>query len=325
MPNKPIELIVGAMNKYDNFLLLGHINPDGDTLSSQLALYLILKKMDKNVVIWSKDPLPELYGFLPGSSVVQCVGENPPDETFEVVFVLDVGEPDRVGFPIPKHSGELINIDHHPKVPDFGSINCVDETASSTAEMVYRLALALDIDWDADIAVNLYTGLLTDTGSFKFENTTRETFVMAAHLVECGVKPNVVANNVFHSIPQSRLRLLSRCLNSLEVIEEYRIASVVLTLDDYAAENVPITYTEDFINFPRSLRSASAAILFKEIEKNFYKVSLRSKGVVDISTVARTLGGGGHKNAASGKIRATLPEAKKRVFELVRVAVIEGS
>jgi len=313
-----IRSIVNSVKTSKKILLLGHIGPDGDSLSSQLAIYLALKKMGKDVQIWSRDPLPNLYSFLPASAEIKCVGEKPPSESFDIIFVMDVGAKSRVGFPIPDFSSQLINVDHHPGVAKFGTINCLDDTACATAEIVYRIVLELGVKLDKDIATNIYTGIITDTGSFRFRNTSKETFKIAAHLVECGVSPSVIAEKVFYSLPYFRLRLLTRCLNTLDMNKDDGVASVVLRLEDYAAENIPVTYTEDFINFPRSLEGVKAAVFFKEVEKDIYKVSLRSKGDVDVSEVARTLGGGGHINAASGTASGKLSEVKEHVFELLK-------
>ncbi len=316
-----IHRVLDSIRSHKSFLIVGHEGPDGDSLSSQLTLYLMLKKLGKDVKIWSKDPLPDTYTFLPGCDCIEVIGNRVPKEVFDVVFVLDIGEPSRIGFAIPSFNSDVINIDHHPGVPEFGTINFLDESASATAEIIYDIVLAIGCEIDEDMAINLYTGIITDTGSFQFKNTSKRTFEMAARLVDCGVKPSVISEKVFYSISEKRLKLLSLCLNRLEVHKEERIAVATITLDDYVGAGVHSGYNEDFVNFPRSVKGVDVAVLLKELEPGFFKASLRSKGNVDISVVARFFGGGGHKAAASCKVRGSLEEVKSLVFPHLKEAV----
>lgn len=311
-----IQNIVETIRGNDSFLLTTHEGPDGDAVGSSLALASILRKSGKDVVVHYRDPVPDLYGFLPGAdSVLSQI----PDRDFDVSFVLDIGEQSRAGsqFCQFNRKGLVVNLDHHLACEDFGTFNLIDHTAAATGVLVYRIARALDFRFDFETALCLYVSIITDTGSFRYSNANREAFTIAGEMIECGVNAWDVAEQLYENQPRKRLELLARCLPTLEIIKDGLAASVTVTLDMYAATGADAELTDGFVNYPRSIRGVEVAIFFRQLEERRFKVGFRSKGKVNVAVFSAAMGGGGHHNAAGCTVEGTLDEVKARVYALV--------
>jgi phosphoesterase RecJ-like protein len=311
-----IQNIVEAIRGNHSFLLTTHEGPDGDAVGSSLALASILRKMGKDVVVHYRDPLPDLYGFLPGSdSVLAYV----PDRDFDVSFVLDIGDLSRAGeeFCNFNRKGMLVNLDHHLACDNFGNLNLVDPGAAATGVLVYRIARALDFCFEFETAICLYVSIITDTGSFRYSNANREAFTIAGEMIECGVNAWDVAEQLYENQPRKRLELLARCLPTLEIIKGGLAASVTVTLNMYAATDADAELTDGFVNYPRSIRGVEVAIFFRQLEEGRVKVGFRSKGKVNVAVFSAALGGGGHHNAAGCSVEGSLEDVKARVYALV--------
>ncbi|MBC8018456.1 MAG: bifunctional oligoribonuclease/PAP phosphatase NrnA [Verrucomicrobia bacterium] len=311
-----LQKIVEEIRNNQSFLLTSHEGPDGDAVGSTLALASILRKIGKDVYVHFRDPIPELYGFLPG---VDTIFAAIPDRDFDVAFVLDIGELRRAGneFSCFKRIGKTINLDHHLACENFGIHNLIDPSAAATGVLVYRIASALGYHFDVETALCLYVSIITDTGSFRYSNANREAFTIAGEMIESGVNAWDVAEQLYENQPRKRLELLARCLPTLEVIKGGLAASVTVTLDMYAATGADAELTDGFVNYPRSIRGVEVAIFFRQLIESKVKVSFRSKGKVNVAVFSAALGGGGHHNAAGCSVDGTLDEVKARVYALM--------
>ncbi|MBI4619342.1 MAG: bifunctional oligoribonuclease/PAP phosphatase NrnA [Desulfobacterales bacterium] len=308
------ERIIEEIKSNRTFLIASHVNPDGDAIGSALALAISLKNIGKKVTVFNQDPIPRNLQFLPMSP--EIIHEIDRSLTFDVAFVLDCGDLDRVGKEIEKIR-KIINIDHHMTNSGFGDLRLVDSQSSSTAELIYAVLKDIPIEITYEIALNIYTAILTDTGAFCNSNTTEGTFHIASEMVRIGVNPANVAEKIYQEMPVPRLKLLGLALNTLEILDNGRIASVVVTLSMLRKTGATPELTEDMINYPRSILGVKVAVLFREVSRNYYKISLRSNKDIDVADIAREFGGGGHPNASGGNMKGSLLEAKGKVFEVV--------
>jgi len=311
-----IQNIVEEIRQNQSFLLTAHEGPDGDAIGSTLALASILKKIGKDVVVHFRDPIPELYSFLPGSHDVH---PHIPDRDFDIAFIMDIGELRRAGDEFCNFSriGKTINLDHHLGCDHFATHNLIDPTAAATGALVYRVASAMGYAFDSETALCLYVSVITDTGSFRYSNANREAFTIAGEMIECGVNAWDVAEQLYENQPRQRLELLARCLPTLEVIKGGLAASVTVTLDMYAATGANAELTDGFVNYPRSIKGVEVAIFFRQIEEGRVKVGFRSKGKVNVAVFSAAMGGGGHHNAAGCNVDGTIDEVKARIYALV--------
>lgn len=304
--------IAAALNGCTTVLISTHKSPDGDALGSQIGLMLALEKMGKTVIAHNLDPVPEIYRFLPGNERIR-VGKQVQGR-YDAFIVVDA-DPSRTGlFDKTYPADVLINIDHHITNPLAWPLTWLDTAASATGEMIFTLIQELGVRIDRDIALCLYTAIFTDTGSFRYSNTSPESMKISATLLEAGADPWLVTENVYESVSYNRLKLLGSVIAKMERSADGRIAWVVVTDELYRRTNTTAEDTDNFVNFVRSAKGVEVAILFRQTGSAQYKISMRSKGRVDLSGLAQSFGGGGHKNAAGGVLDGTFEEVKKRVL-----------
>jgi len=309
------EVILTAIRDHRSFLVASHESPDGDAIASTLALANALREMGKEVVACNSDGVPLDYHFLPGWE--QVVTAVPRDLRFDVGFVLDAGELRRAGAWIRGACRTLVNIDHHPKSENFGDIYWVDERASATGVMIYRLLRAAGWPISLDVATCLYTTILSDTGSFRYSNADPEAFRVAGEMVAIGVDPWSIASGLYESQEEARLRLLGLALPTLDVAPCGTFAAITVTTEMLAATGSRPEFTDRFVNYPRSIRGVEVAIFFRQLGPDRYKVGFRSKGRIDVGALARELGGGGHHNAAGAVVDGPLATVRDLVFARV--------
>jgi phosphoesterase RecJ-like protein len=323
----PPESLLSLIRQGNRFLLTSHVNPDGDAIGSELGLARVLRKLGKSAVVWNRDATPPIYSPLPGSARIHA-GEEPPagfPEAFDAVLVLECPSLDRTGLeaaltdagkpPVdsgaeptgeetrrPSAAGNgrlpIANIDHHLGNQHYGGINWVDTAAPALGELVHRLAHALKVAMDEETATCLFLTLVTDTGGFRFTNATAEAFEAAATLVREGARPELVSQWLHESRPEASLRLLGAMLHTLELHDEGRVATALISEEMFATCGAAPGDTEGLVDYPRSIAGVQAVALFRQTGADRYKVSLRSRGEVDVEQVARRHGGGGHRNAA---------------------------
>ena len=312
-----LEKIAAMINSYRTFLLTSHVRLDGDALGSELALYHILSEMGKEVIIYNQDKTPDNYRFLTGS--VNIVHTLPDLNKYDVVFVLDCSDLERIGnqaFVIGKME-RIINIDHHISNGSFCELTYIDRESSSTGELLYRLIMQMSVVPTRDVANNLYAAIVTDTGGFRYRNTGRETLLAAGDLVGKGADPQWLSENIYENNPQEKIRLMTKSLETLSFDFNGRAASMVVYLEAIASTGALSEHIEGFVDIPRAIQGVDISVLYLELSKNYYRLSLRSKGKINVETVARRFGGGGHANAAACEVRGDMGTIKRQVTEAI--------
>jgi phosphoesterase RecJ-like protein len=309
-----LENVINVIRSGSAFAITSHVRPDGDALGSELALMLILEALDKHAVVTNRDPVPERYRFLPASDRV-CIAEEIEDK-YDAVFVLECGTVERTGIRELDRLF-LVNIDHHHSTKPYATLNWIDENACAVGEMVYRLAKALGVAITRDMATNIYTAVLTDTGSFQFSSTTAETFRMAADLAASGADAAGVARRVFYSNPITKLNSMMVMLNRMKVDCGGRLVWTAVTREDMSRHNCFEEDVEGLVNFPLTISGVDVAIFFRELEDGSFRVSLRSKNSIDVCAVATEFGGGGHRNASGCTLVGPLESARDLVVSRV--------
>lgn len=311
-----IQKVLKEIEQHDKFLITTHVKPDGDAIGSLLATAEVLEQAGKNVELYCQDTLTHWQNMLPGAHRIHNQIQSPLD-TFEAAIILDCGDLSRIGeyqdgiATIPV----LINIDHHLTEKPFTELRLGNTSASSTSELLFDLFDTWNIRWTPSIATNLYVGIFTDTGSFRFSNTTERCFEMASFLVNSGAKPAEIAQNIYGQCHINRLKLLCLVLNTLELVCDGKISHITASQEMFAKTDTSARDTEDFINFPRSLRGIKIAIFFREEKNGLINVSLRSLGEVNVARFAGEFDGGGHWNAAACRFRnSSLDNVKREIL-----------
>ena len=308
-----LSAVCRVLSEKDRFLIACHENPEGDAIGSELALAIALRKMGKTATVLNADPVPGNLLFLPGADTVVFEEDG---SRYDVAVVVDCGSPERtgrVGAELRK-CPVLVNIDHHRTNGDRGELSLVDPDAAATGLLIHRVLVAMGYEIDLDVAVNIYVAVLTDTGSFHYGSSSPEAFAVAGEMVRRGVDPWAVAEKVYETQSENRLRLLGRILCSLEVSSAGKVASITTLRSDLAELSAGKDALEGFINYPRSIVGVEVAVSFREEEGGVFRVSFRSKGRVDVAAVATAFGGGGHRNAAGCNVPGTLAEVKRKVY-----------
>jgi phosphoesterase RecJ-like protein len=320
---KAPEDLLRKIRQGNRFLLTSHVNPDGDAIGSELGLARLLRKLGKGAVVWNRDVTPTVYRPLPGSERIHN-GEEPPagfPEKFDAIIVLECPSPDRTGLEAHLTALPVINIDHHLGNQHYGTVNWVDSAAPAVGEMVYRLAQGLKVALDPETAGCLYLTLVTDTGGFRYSNATAAAFEAAASLVRDGAHPEQVAQWLYESQPVAVMRLLCQMLGTLELHEGGRVATARLTQEMFQRAGAESGDSEGLIDHPRSIAGVEAVALVREREDGTHKVSLRSRGEVDVEKIARHHGGGGHRNAAGFAMTGDGEEIRQQVAAALAAAL----
>jgi phosphoesterase RecJ-like protein len=305
-----------------SYLFLAHLHPDGDVLGSMLGLGLALMGQGRRVTLAGPHPVPEPYRFLPGAHWIQQWKDA--SGSYDVTVLLDCPDPARTGGlleAVRERGTTVVNIDHHQDNRRFGDLNWVDLSASATGEMVYDLLQHFGWSLTPEIATTLYTALVTDTGSFRYSNASPKAFRIAAHLVAEGAAPARVAGELYEGRSHENLRLLGQLLQRIETSADGRVAWLVLPSE--LAGNQDLIEAEDFIAYPRSIRSVKVALLFRELQPGQVKVSLRGKGEVNVAKIAARFGGGGHPNAAGCTVTLPMDAAKAALLDAVAHALLQ--
>lgn len=319
-----IATIAQELKNNERFLLATHVNPDGDAIGSLGALALVLEGMGKQVVAYCQDEVPEFLRFLPYAD--RIVREISGLDRFEVAVVLDCGALDRIGnaAEVLQHVGKIIHIDHHSSSGDFGQLNLVRPEYSSTAEILYEIFQAIPVSLTPEVAENIYTAILTDTGSFRFANTTARTLAIAAEMVSLGVVPEKVAGEIYDSMSPERIELLARSLDTLTLRSNGRVAAMHVSRRMLEETGTSFIDTDGFVNYPRAISTAEIAIFFREMDADEVNVSLRSRGGLDVAEFARIHGGGGHHNAAAFRLGGSLSEVVEKVLTEAGEFIVGG-
>lgn len=308
-----MEQVLEQIRQRRSFLLSSHARPDGDAIGSVLAMAGILRKMGKNTEIVMSDSVPVIYQPLPYAENI--VHSSRVNGHYEAVILLECDSIQRTRLQgLDQYF--LINIDHHASARRFANVNWIDPSACACAEMIFRLGKAAGVNITAEIATCLYTAVLTDTGSFAYSNTNARTFELARDLVELGADPTRIAQNVYFSNPTSKMRLLGAALSRLH--REGPIAWMTVTRNDMDQSGALDEDCEGLVNYALSINGVEVAMFFREIADHRVRVSIRSKGALNVSTIAEHFGGGGHECASGFALDGPLAMAIDRVLEALR-------
>jgi phosphoesterase RecJ-like protein len=306
--------VLKEIEQRNKFLLTSHARPDGDAIGSALACCQILRTMGKDAEVVLRDGVPRIYQPLPfAEHVIQTDRVN---GGYEAAIILECDSIQRTRLQGLENSF-LINIDHHMSGRPFAHVNWIDPKAVATAEMVYRLAREAGVKISADIATCLYTAVLTDTGSFMFEGTNEHTFELARELVLAGADPAHCARNVYFGHSTAKMRLLGAALSNLH--REGALAWISVTQEQMLRCHAKEEDCEGLVNYALSMQGVEVALFFRELADGRFRVSLRSKGKVDVATVAERFGGGGHQCASGCALDGPLPVAAARIIKELRL------
>ncbi len=313
-----INEIITAINEGQSFLITAHVRLDGDALGSELALYLMLREMGKNVVIYNQDHTPERYRFLPAAqNIVHDINNV---EQYDVGIILDCSDLARVGDEADNIGKikKLINIDHHVSNNGFCRLKMLDAQASSTGELLFRLMQEMHFNISRDICTNLYAAIITDTGSFRYSSTTNETLFAAGNLVKNGADPQWIAENIYENDSPARLKLLAKALETLSLDLKNKVGSMVVTQKALQETGASWELTEGFVDIPRTVGGIEISILYTQRGDNNYKLSLRSKADANVEKIARKFGGGGHIHASACWMKGDIQLIKSQIIEAIR-------
>ena len=313
-----LDRIVDAIRRRQRFVLSSHSRPDGDSIGSQLAMAFALRALGKEAVVVNADPAPgPLMAF---AGVPSIMIADRVEGHFDAAIIMECSDLSRTGV-----SGLdrffVINIDHHPGNTGYGQLQWFEPAAAACGEMVFDLVRALGVPMSAAIATHIYVAILTDTGSFHYSNISPRTFDICRETLEAGVDPVLAARNVYDSNNMGRLKLFGAVLSAMQIDATGRIAIVYLDHEMARAAGGTYEDTEGLINLPLTVKEIQAVVFFKQIEGEQYRVSMRSKGDIDVGGVAKTFGGGGHKNAAGCTVSGAIDALQKLFIAKIEDAI----
>lgn len=313
-----LSQVVELIENKAKFGITTHVKPDGDGIGSSLGLYWLLCSLGKSAEVIVNGDLPMAYRNLPGADRIRDV--KAIDRDYDAVFVIECSDLKRPGIE-GLDEAFTVNIDHHATCEHFGTINWIDSTASAVGEMIYNLCKAIGGRITKEIAECLYMALVTDTGSFHFSNTTDRTLKVASELVKAGAQPAVISEMVYNSYPWSRIELMRQVLSTVRRDPTGRIATMRQTLAMREAAGAVDGDNNGFVNIPLAAREVQAVIYMREVGPGCYRVSLRSKGNINVARVAEQFGGGGHKNASGLRIEGDWDAAEQKLISALSKAL----
>ncbi len=313
-----LSQVVELIENKQSFGITTHIKPDGDGVGSSLGLCWLLKSLGKSAEVIVRGTVPLAYRSLPGADSIRDIEKV--DRKYDAIFVIECSDLERPG--IAGLDDEFtVNIDHHATSEHFGTINWIDSTASAVGEMIYNLCKAIGGRVTKEIAECVYMALVTDTGSFHFSNTTERTLKVASELIKAGVKPADISEAVYNNYPWSRIELMRQVLGTVRRDESGKVAYLRQTLKMRQDAEAVDGDNNGFVNIPLAAREILAGVYMREVAENKYRVSLRSKGDINVAKVAEKFGGGGHRNAAGLQVEGDWDTKEAELVEAVREAV----
>ncbi|MFD3260970.1 bifunctional oligoribonuclease/PAP phosphatase NrnA [Paenibacillus lentus] len=308
------------LKDHDDFLVVSHVQPDGDAVSSTLVVGWLLSCLGKNYVMVNEGPIPQRMSYLLHSDRIMDLSVSPLGKSYKYIICVDCADFRRVGKTDEYFASDaqILNIDHHPTNDGFGSINFIVPDAAATVQVLYDLVKWLDIELNHDAATAIYTGLLTDTGGFRYSSTSPRVMAIASDLLEYGVDGPGLSQLLLEEMTLPQIRLLTRALNGLQMSEDGKISWVTIDDEDMKQSGAIHEDLEGIVNYPRNIQGVEVGLLFKVIDENAVKVSMRSAGKVDVAAVAQSFGGGGHVRAAGVRMQGSLDEIVSQIVEQVK-------
>ncbi|MEK4058932.1 MULTISPECIES: DHH family phosphoesterase [Paenibacillus] len=306
--------------EHDDYLVVSHVQPDGDAVSSTLAVGWLLSCLGKKYTMLNEGPIPKRMEYLWHADEIVNLGEGDLPRKYSNVICVDCADFQRVGLTQRFFAQDALiaNIDHHPTNNGYGFVTLIKPDAAATAEILFDLLKTFEVEWDIDIATAIYTGLLTDTGGFRYTNTSPKVMAAVSELLALGVNGPELAETLLEEMTLAQVKVLNRALNTLQLTPQGDVAWVYVTPQDMLECNAANEDLEGIVNYPRNIRGVEVGMLFKVIDETAVKVSLRSAGKVDVAALAQVFGGGGHTRAAGARVEGTLEQAIPRVLEEVR-------
>ena len=317
-----LRKVVDCVKKNKNFLITSHTNLEGDALGSELAFYNLIRKLGKAATVINEDSLPYGYDFLPHKNKLVRFKDNLKDIKFDCFVALDCSDLARTGevYRLNIEQKPILNIDHHISNQKFGDINWVEPHASSCSEMIYKLYKALRLPLDRDAAILLYTGMLTDTGSFRYSNTAAFTHRAVSELLKFNLDVAQIYKSVYENIPFEDIKLLSKILPCLRREAKGRIIWFQIKHNMLRSRKLSFDLSEHVLSFGRAIKDAEVVVLFKENlgVKNEIRINFRSQGKVDVNRIAQFFGGGGHKAASGATVHGKIDDVRRRVLARIK-------
>lgn len=319
-----LKKVVACLKRNKKFLITSHTSLEGDALGAQLAFSGLLRRLGKEAIMVNEDALPYGYSFLPGINQIRKFKgskKNMSGIKFDCFAAVDCSDLSRCGEVSKLNAADktLLNIDHHISNTYFGDINWVEPQASSASEMIYKLYKKLRIPLDKETATLLYVGILADTGSFRYSNTTAFTHQAAAELLKYNLDVVQIYRQVYENIPFPDMKLLSSILIVLRRDAEGKIAWFKVKRSLLKSRKVSVDVTEHVLSFARAIKDVEVAVLFKEnLRKNEVRVNFRSQGKVDVNKIAQYFGGGGHRAASGCTIAGNIDQVARRVLRKIK-------
>lgn len=324
--NRCIDEIRAAVEQSSSVMVVSHLDPDGDALGTQLAFGQYLRDLGKRVYLLRDSAIPDKYQFLPGAEQILPAESVQGSIRVDAAVILECPTLDRIGS-AKRYLGDgmtVISIDHHRDSHDFGRINWVDVTASSVGEMVADYFSRVGYRPSAEVATQLYTAILTDTGRFRYQATSAHTLRVAADLIECGANPREICDQVYFSLRPTTIKLIGKVLNHVEFHEFGRLCLLMLTREMYAAAGAEDYESDGIVDFTMFNKGVVVGALLKETPNSSIKVSLRSSNGVNVAAIAAEFGGGGHFNAAGCTLNGTVQQARGVILKKLSEALSEG-
>ncbi|ANE47579.1 exopolyphosphatase [Paenibacillus swuensis] len=321
--DKQLSAAKTFITERDHFLVVAHLHPDGDAAGSTVAVGLLLEQLGKTYVMVNEGSIPRKLAFLPNADDVVNYEEVGLQRKYNSVICIDCADDSRIGDVRDAFTedAQILNIDHHPTNDGFGSVSLIRTDAAATVEILYDLFQAFELTWNQPLATAIYTGLLTDTGGFRYSNTTPHVMAIAAEMLRLGVDGHELANNLLEKSSFAHILLLKKALSTLTFSDNNRLAWVMVTAADMAETGATNEDFEGIVNYPRNIDGVEVGLLFKETAADTYKVGFRSAGKVDVAQLAKSFGGGGHVRAAGCTLNGTLDDVVTQVTERVRSAL----
>ena len=319
MSNSLPEMIT-ELRKAPQVALFSHASPDGDCMGSMLALGLALEKLNKQIYLFNPDPVPANLAYLPGANRVASVLPSNWPEVLMFIDCTDIQRANLTTQDLPFKS-IVLNLDHHISNSSFGHINFIDPQASASGELAFSVIKELGVEIDKEIATNLYTAIVTDTGSFQYSNTKAETHRIVAELIDQKIELETIHSHLFDQKPLAHIKLLQRALASLQLFSDGQIALMTLSNQDFLECGAGENLSEGLVNHARSIEGVEVAILIRERDSMGVKVGLRSNLWLNVNEVAAKFQGGGHKRAAGCSLKLSLKDAQTVVLKAVQEAL----
>lgn len=319
--NENVQAFADVIENNKEFAIIAHVSPDGDAISSTVAMGLMLKKLGKSVHLLNEDTVPEKFHFLPLAKDIMLSSEA--TGKYDVVIALDCADYSRLGSSAHEWimDSVLVNIDHHRTNDHYGKINLIDSTAAATVQILYSIAKKINISLDTSLSTALYAGLITDTGGYRYSNTTPDVMNMASDLISLGVSPGEMAERLLETVSFEHIKLLQQSLKSLQIAENGQLCWVSVTLQDIQKSGASPEDIDGIVNYPRNVEGVEVGLCFKEVNHDEVKVSFRSRDRIDVAQIAKSLGGGGHAKASGCTLRMKLNDAIDHVTTLVSDAL----